>query len=259
MVKTNLIVLAVIVVCATAQSTYTKVFSTSTVPFSYTYGPNYYLGALAAGRNLRITVHATGNPSFTLPPTSTELIVEDTATSTQVDCTSSGSNPSVHICPIITSTNYRLRFGYQLATGASRPFEFYTFLVVYYDPNGDLSVGNTNEQIIKQRTEVFRDKITRLIYMQPSTGTLQLSVFPGSTPGTVGLFPATPNGEYYIAVGNDNKLTLTSSTGNVNSYEATLTTGYYIIILTVPNGETNVQLTYQSYDYPCPFNSAYPD
>lgn len=52
--------------------------------------------------------------------------------------------------------------------------------------------------------------------------------------------------------------TITTS-GSTIIYESTLLTGYYLLLTTATSSSNAITITYKSYNYPCPFNSAYPD
>ena len=71
----------------------------------------------------------------------------------------------IYTCPIPTTQDYVLRFiNPGQPNPASPTLEAFNLILTYYDPNGDLSPGNSNVQIVKY-ISVFRDQITKLIYI----------------------------------------------------------------------------------------------
>ena len=266
----NLMLLsALLVSLATGQTTYSDSFSTTTNTYTSAYFSIYIKQTLTQGKVMEIKVHFPGYAGIsdaTFPPIyGTNIRLEDTLTGlTLVPCTMTTNSPDSYIytCPIPTTQDYVLRFiNPGQPNPASPTLETFNLILTYYDPNGDLSPGNSNVKILK-RIDVFRNQLTKLIYIgAPGTYRFTLNQVDvlGSASRKIELYKvASQMGNNFFSAGaNPNLLTGgTLSPSQLLTHDVALTEiGFYILLFKFPNGFVNVGYSYQSNNYVCPHDT----
>lgn len=177
------ILVSALTTVALGLTQYTQVFSTSTNPYSTTYTPVYSLGNMTLNYTIEIVFSSQSfqaHADSLVPSGLSTLVVEDNVTGAALTSCSTMAVSEVfqysRKCTIPANSTYRIRF-----TQANRPsntagtatpitIQHFHLLVTYYNATGDLSPGSTNIQTRLKVTEVFRDRVTKLLYLGTNEG-----------------------------------------------------------------------------------------
>lgn len=161
------IILAVLLAVLKGQSTYNPTFNTYT-----RYSPYYSLGYILGGNSIQITLNTPETGGLhALPMNSITFVLEPESSSvTAPTCTSvcSSTTTCVYNCIIIDSQRYRLNSTKTNTPsdangGSSSVLQYYTITAVSYLTSA--GAPTTTSPVLLKGVETFRDRITRLIYI----------------------------------------------------------------------------------------------
>lgn len=230
MVKAVLV--ALLLAVALSQSTFTYAFSAQST--SSQTKPSYSLGALAVGDVLNITISIPNPTGTTLSSFVVQLMTSSNLPlSPAVFLSLTGTTGSAS-WTVVAAGSYSLQ-----VTTATSPI---TSVVMYC-----CSVVKNGAQLLSV-TDVLRQNVFKYFYLSQFNNSLTVT----ATGGSVLLYSMSSSNQFSIS--NGGPLTLVGNSATVTSLPA----GYYGLEVVV-SAMSLVVITYQSYNYNCPFISGCSD